>query len=239
MKKKILFFALLSSVGLSVYPAKVLIRNRTDKVVFARINNQKRQHVLWRDQKTAMVAAGSLGAVTVGTSLLITEPIGAIRRRVAGYPNFVRIDRGSEKILGTKLVQAVFGWDIGEEKTLWGAPITKITFARVKGRKTITGTVRELQEQVKDLAHKYGGIVLENLPDKIVLFDELSSLPGRTSLLIVRREWDKKFDKPEKYQTYSVEIPELEEFTHTLKHPIRKKGTVELKSWGDVTVSYR
>ncbi|TET35396.1 hypothetical protein E3J61_01995 [Candidatus Dependentiae bacterium] len=229
MKKKILLCAILSSVALSIYPAKVLIRNQTDTPVFARVNNQKRSKIFWEDQADLQKFLGTLMGASDDFSMVpflpITDPAYAIHRAIAGYPNFIKIGRNQSFVLGTALVRLR-----GEEGGSLGKPITKITFARVKGHKTITGTIRELQSRVKDLANKYGDIELKDLPLRIQLKDNLSH---------VNKSWEKKFEEPEKYEKFSIEMPILEEFTYELgknKIGMRKQRIVVLKSWGNAVL---
>lgn len=129
--KKLFLFMLLNSMGLSLYSAKVTIENKTDKLVFARVNNQNRVNLFYSDVDINKMMRRQYGALaTYG----IAEGVTALAKAVTGHPNFVPIYPHSSKALATpRFVTGVPGGDFGEADVGSGAKIYKITFLRIKG----------------------------------------------------------------------------------------------------------
>ncbi|TET35395.1 hypothetical protein E3J61_01990 [Candidatus Dependentiae bacterium] len=223
MKKKLLLCAILSSVSLSVYPANVLIRNYTDETVFARINNQRRSMIFdgeFIDKEFDQDMRRGLAPLTVAS-----EPIMAIHRKLAGYPNFMKIKPGKSLVFTTALRRFRFK-EMRPFQTTLGDPIKTITFIRVTGDKTITGTLLELRDQVNELAKQYGNIKMEvplSSDDPAILRDKLTET-----------DRDAEYQRIGQGRTteQSIKLPILEEFTYTLPKGGIKKGIVELQSWG-------
>lgn len=223
MKKKLLLCAILSSVSLSVYPANVLIRNYTDETVFARINNQKRSMIFdeeeW-EKKTNQELRRILAPLTVAS-----EPVMAIHRKMAGYPNFRKIKPGQSLVFTTALRRFRFK-EMRSFQTTLGDPIKTITFVRVTGDKTITGTLLELKNQVKDFAKKYGNAKIS------VPFDATQPVTLHVGFYNTSQNTYQKVSGIT-IDDYSIKLPILEEFTYTLPQGGIKKGIVELQSWGN------
>jgi len=221
MKRQLLYVVACFGIHLSIQPAKVKIKNKTDQLVFAQINNQKRAAMFYTPSAGERILVyGMSTPFTLGTSPIVIEPVAAIRRAF-GVPNFVPILPNSSTMLGTAVFKGGLAGGGYGETVGKGAPITKINFARVKGSKTITGILPALEAHVNSMGKKYGGMEL--------------SRENHT----YRNDWlqiDTKIFAKTPDEQLSIEVPELEFFTYTLSGDARirryKKGTVNLLNWG-------
>lgn len=221
--KKLFLFILFSSMGLSLYPAEVTIVNKTNELVFARLNNQRRKKIFYKYEKRGqgwpreMTIISSV--LTAGVALPFAETTAAARLAL-GFPNFVPITQNSSNRLATIFFKSELAeGDYAQAYEPYGAPISKITFLRVIGHKTITGTLPELKKQIKPLKNQYGNIDL-SIKDHIYRDD----LSGAQALPLFGKH------------RYSIQIPIIEKFTYDLgenKIPrFELNAKVELQKWG-------
>jgi len=233
MKKQLLFI-FCSGIAMSLYPAKVEIKNNTDQLVLAQINKQRRAKTFYsirQEEYRYLYGAGSV--VTMGIPPVIVEPVAAIRRAV-GIPNFVPIKPNSSAQLATTVFKGgLAGGAYGETIPGKGRPITKITFARVKGFKTYTGYYKDLKEQLKLLAEKYGNIGISKLESGYPAYyaSYYDALSGAKKKRV--------YFGPKGKDAASIAIPIIEEFTYFFRREDRikrfeKDAVVELRKWGKV-----
>jgi len=220
MEKKILLIALLSGMSLSVYPARVLIENRTGEPVWARINDQVRDQVFVDKEMLALMGEILVSAVTLGTYKLLRGGF-RVYEKAKGelIPNFIKISPKSSKFFSTALMRA------GRAAGMMGGvtPIRKVTFIRVKGYEKITAPLRQLINQISSLGKKYGNIGFVKSPMQSISY--VDGFSGNSK------------ETTGNYGTkMTIEIPKLEKFTYEPDLPIRGglKGVIELKSWGNV-----
>lgn len=219
MKKRILSVFVLAGMTATLHPAKVIIENRTKEKVWARINDQKRPQRTEIGQHMAGIKEGAAAVFTGGISELAVAPTRAVRSRF-GYPNFWSIAPGKQKELGT----AIFLKNI-REAGISPEAIRKVTFLRIKGEKTITGTAEELKKQVEQFAKQYGNTEIGFEYGDLFLYKDVIYTP---------------FDGPQKSwlyrkgEKYNIQIPIIESFVYDFgTNPIRTKRTLRLTSWGN------
>jgi len=221
MKIKLLYMIACLGIHLSIQPAAVTILNNTDEPVLAQINNQRRAKTFYKPITWRRDLYGAGSVVTMGIPPAIVEPVAAIRQAV-GVPNFVTIKPNASVMFATTVFKGgvpggAYSQTAFKKK---GRPITKITFARVKGFKTIKGTLNELKKSLESLANTYGGIALS--VRKHLYQNQLSGAKDR-----------KLYGR----HRYAIRVPIMEQFTYELgENKIKRSeqdAIIELQTWGD------
>ncbi len=218
MKKGSLLAMILISMAMTIYPAKVYIKNETKEIVWARVNDQKRPHLTVDAQDwERSIVGGASQIFTLGIAEIVEGPIRAVRSKL-GYPNFWSIEPGRYRKLGTAIRKTV------REGGLSPSAIRRVTFLRKTGWKKVSGTVEELKKLVDPLTKQYGltKFSINRKRVKYILFD------GRSKV------WDYRSGKK-----YTIEIPIVESFVYDFgTNPIRRNRYLKLTRWGNAVQGY-
>jgi len=233
MKKKLIIsLVIIGGTYTNLYP-ELAVQNLTDEVVWARINDQKRQWLTEHHMDQAAQVRGGTTLFTLGMHEPITgAPFRVIKKAVGGYPNFIAISpKGLTwlsirfKLIPTSLIR-----------------IHKVTFLRLKGFKEVTGTAQELKQLIDKLTSHYGNIQLSIGSKNITYLNDF--YPEKKG-----GDWrKKKADRPlksewpyQKNKKYTIKVPILESFIYDFgKNPIMSFAddrTIRLKSWANVDFS--
>lgn len=223
MKIRIALVITCIGVHIAVYPAAVTIKNQTSENVWVRVNEQNRVNTFYNPADTS--------EDTWREFLPVIKVTGSLRKtRIANFIPLLAKGTRTSSLFGIPLdttTLATVKFTGGFKKGTYsrailplGAPITKITFARVTGRHTITGTLADLEKTAQKLNTLYGG--MEFLPKKHTYKNSWLHIDTRV------------FKHPG--ESVSIEVPDIETFTYHLPAAgiikRNKKGIVKLLSWG-------